>query len=109
MPSPSELIALRDMLRRAGIDVAHYAPGRLRLRVARIKADAPFADRLQSRLAAVPGVLGLTLRPLTGSVLIEFAPDALAAAPARAALIEALTALFPGLDGARLSRWLADL
>lgn len=109
MPSPSELIALRDMLRSAGIDVAHYAPGRLRLRVARIKVDAPFAGRLQNRLAAVPGVLMLTLRPLTGSVLIEFSPDALAAAPAREALIEALTALFPGLDGVRLGRWLADV
>lgn len=109
MPSPSELIALRDMLRRSGIDVAHYAPGRLRLRVARIKADAAFAHRLHSRLAAVPGVLALTLRPLTGSVLIEFAPDAVAAAPAREALIDALTALFPGLDGARLARWLADV
>lgn len=108
MPSPSELVALRDTLRRAGIEVAHYAPGRLRLRVARIKVDAPFASQLRSRLAAVPGVLGVTLRPLTGSVLIEFAPDALAAAGAREALIEALTALFPGLDGERLGRWLAD-
>lgn len=100
---------MRNMLRRTGIDVAHFAPGRLRLRVARIKVDAPFAARLQGLLAAVPGVLALTLRPLTGSVLIEFSPDALAAAPAREALIEALTALFPGLDGARLGRWLAEV
>ncbi|MDD3652488.1 HMA2 domain-containing protein [Immundisolibacter sp.] len=109
MPSTAELIAVRELLRRAGIDIAHYAPGRLRLRVARIKTDASFATRLKDRLAGVPGVLHLELRPLTGSVLIEFTADALNAAPAREALIDALTALFPGLDGARLDRFLATL
>lgn len=109
MPSTRELTAARDMLRRAGIDLAHYAPGRLRLRVARIKADAPFAARLQGRLAAVPGVRKLELRPLTGSVLIEFAADTLAQAPARTLLLDALTALFPGIDGQLLGRLLAEL
>lgn len=57
--------------------------------MARIKADAPFAARLQGRLAAVPGVRKLELRPLTGSVLIEFAADTLAQAPARTLLLDA--------------------
>ncbi|GMU45777.1 MAG: hypothetical protein AMXMBFR26_05590 [Porticoccaceae bacterium] len=109
MPSTRELAAARGLLRRAGIDLAHFAPGRLRLRVARIKTDAPFAARLQDRLAAVPGVRKLELRPLTGSVLIEFAADTLAQAPARTMLLDTLTTLFPGVDGELLGRLLAEL
>jgi hypothetical protein len=109
MPSASELMAVRDLLRRAGIDIAHYAPGRLRLRVARIKVDASFAAGLHDRLAAVPGVHTVEVRALTGSVLIEFSADALHAAPTRTALLDALTALFPGLDGSRLGNFLATV
>lgn len=109
MPSASELMAVRDLLHRAGIDIAHYAPGRLRLRVARLKADAPLAARLHERLAAVPGVRKVETRPLTGSVLIEFSANALHAASTRTALIDALTGLFPGLDGRRLGDFLATV
>lgn len=109
MSSTRELAATRDLLRRAGIDLAHYACGRLRLRVARTRTDAQFAARLQDRLAAVPGVRNLELRPLTGSVLIEFAADTLAQAPTRTMVLDALTALFPGIDGQLLDRLLAEL
>jgi len=107
MPSAEQLRAARDLLRRAGIDIAHYAPGRVRLRVARVKTDAAFAARLERGLVAVPGVRSVRLRPLTGSVLIEFTPGVLGAAPTRAALLDSLAALFPQLDGQRLGRLLA--
>ncbi len=106
MPSPSELPALREMLRHAGIDVAHYSPGRLRLRVGRIKTDASFAAELQHRLGAVPGVREVALRPLTASVLIEFSVDALTSEPARRSLLDVLIGLFPNLDEASLVRLL---
>lgn len=106
--SSKELPALREMLRRAGIEVAHYSPGRLRLRVRRIKVDAPFAAELQRRLGAMPGIRQLRLRPLTGSVLLEFSADILTDAATGEALLDALADLFPELDKALLARLLAE-
>lgn len=108
MVSSSQLPALREMLRRAGIEVAHYSPGRLRLRVRRVKADAPFAAELQHRLGAMPGIRQLRLRPLTGSVLLEFSADVLTGAAARKGLLDTLADLFPEIDKALLAQLLAE-
>lgn len=63
---------LTEILKKEGISIHSAAPGRLRLRVDRVKGDPALADSINRRLADVPGILEVEARPLTGSVLIGY-------------------------------------
>jgi len=92
-PSPSDAPALpahcspQDLYRSTGRiklqrfgtslttwDVVHHQPGRVRLRHQMIRGDAAFACRIRDVVENLPGVLGCSVWPVTGSVVIRFDP-----------------------------------
>ncbi len=80
-----------------GVQVVHAMPGRVRLRVSKVRDNPAFARQAQDRLARVPGIKQVEVKPLTGSVLIFYDAAALLAAGATAALTDGFSALFPEL------------
>jgi cation transport ATPase len=56
-------------------DVVHLRPGRIRLRHQIIRGNAAFASRLRDIVENLSGVLGCSVWPVTGSLLIRFDPD----------------------------------
>lgn len=54
----------------------HHVPGRLRVRVPRIKGSMAEARALESSLSAIKGVSGVESRELTGSIVICYDPQA---------------------------------
>ncbi len=67
-------------------DTLHHLPGRLRLRLAALRRNPDLAARLRSSLAALPGLAGVDVNPLTGSVLVHYDPAAGSLAGLAAAL-----------------------
>lgn len=51
--------------------IAHHLPTRTRFRIPGLRKDPSGCERVADRLAAVPGVHEIKVRPYTGSVLIE--------------------------------------
>ena len=53
--------------------VVSYSSGRVRLRFKELK-NPRVAELASTRIRAVPGITGVEIKPLTGSLLIEFYP-----------------------------------
>jgi hypothetical protein len=51
--------------------IVSYSPGRIRLRFKELK-DNKTADLVSRRLAETPGITRVEVKPVTGSLLIEF-------------------------------------
>jgi hypothetical protein len=54
------------------VQVVHAIPGRIRLRIARIRNDPALAADVEGRLARIEGVRQVEANPVTGSVLVVF-------------------------------------
>ena len=78
-----------------GIQVVHTMPGRVRLRVDKVKGNQAFAQKAQDKLGRVPGIKKVETRPLTGSVLVYYDAAALVAEGTLAALTDGFSELFP--------------
>ncbi len=78
-----------------GIHVVHTMPGRVRLRVDKVKGNPAFAQKAQDKLGRVPGIKKVEARPLTGSVLVYYDAAALLAEGTLAALTDGFSELFP--------------
>lgn len=89
------------------IRIVHAIPGRVRLKVAKLRETPPLAEVIQERLGAVRGIRGVEATPLTGSVLVLFDPQVITAPESLMALSETLTDLFPGLDLTQLADFLS--
>jgi hypothetical protein len=90
-----------------GIKVSSFVPGRLRLRVERVKRDKAFARTVEERLGAIDGIRKVEINGLTGSVLVSYEPGKLAQPASMDALTAAAKELFPTFDSSLLERWLA--
>lgn len=86
--------------------VVDFIPGRVRLKVRRIQGAPAFAQEVQAALAGVPGVHGIDISTVTGSVLVTYDPEAIARPEAAERLSEVLRALFPALDVPMVLAWL---
>jgi hypothetical protein len=64
-------------IEQAPATLAHYMPGRVRIRVNSPYRNQLFVDQIQELLKPVPGFLRLEARLLTGSVIIHYDPDRL--------------------------------
>ena len=91
------------MLSFNGIKVVSYLPGRVRLRIDKIKDEAGFAERLQGGLKDIPGIKKLELKPSTSSVLVVYDKKRLKQPDAAGQLVEQMHKLFPDLGVQRLS------
>jgi hypothetical protein len=91
------------------IAVVHTIPGRLRLRVEKVKGDPAFARKVQNTLSRVPGIKQVEAKPLTGSVLIQYELDKILTEEAAMALTDRLSQLFPEIDPGGLVQGIESL
>jgi hypothetical protein len=92
-----------------GVHVAHAMPGRVRLKVDKVKGNPAFARKAQEKLSRMPGVKGVEVKPLTGSVLIYYDAAALLAEGTLAAFTGGFAELFPELGAAATTMGLESL
>jgi hypothetical protein len=90
------------------IKIVHAIPGRIRLKVAGLKANPSLGLAIQTRLRAVPGIKTVETNLLIGSVLVCFDPETLMAPATLLTLSETLTDLFPELDQTRLAEFMSQ-
>jgi hypothetical protein len=90
------------------IRIVHAIPGRVRLKVAELKANPDLGTVIQTRLKSVPGIEVVETQPLTGSVLVLFDSQAIVAPASLLTLSETLTDLFPDLDQTKLAEFLTQ-
>jgi hypothetical protein len=82
-----------------GIRVLHRLKGRIRLHIRRLKWNQGLAEKMQRGLAGVQGIAEVEASPATGSLLVVFDPQTLAAPGSRRDFAATLEGFFPGLDG----------
>jgi copper chaperone CopZ len=92
-----------------GIHVVHYMPGRVRLRVDKVKGNPAFAQKAQKKLSQVPGIKKVEAQPRTGSVLVHYDAAALLAEGTLAALTDGFSVLFPEIGAGALTMGLDSL
>lgn len=87
-----------------GVDIVHFIPGRVRLKVQQARGNAVLAQSIEAKLGAVPGIGRVEVHAVTGSVLISYDTTALRTSAGQ--LVAVLGELFPGADTGRLWGWL---
>jgi hypothetical protein len=59
------------------VQIVHAIPGRIRVKIAKLKDHPALADELQQRLAGIPVVQAAMVNARTGSVLVTYDPHLL--------------------------------
>ena len=62
----------------SGIQIVHYLPGRVRVKLPRLKGNASLAGEVERTLVALQGVSHIETSTTTGSVLVLYEPRLLA-------------------------------
>jgi hypothetical protein len=94
-----------EEMERGGLQVVHAIPGRIRVKMARLKENPTLVREVQERLSAVQGIQRVEANPITGSVLILYERTAFASLPSLLSLVACLSPLFPDLDFSELEDW----
>jgi hypothetical protein len=89
----------------AGIKVVHTMPGRVRVKISRLKDNPAFAREIQERLLGIPGIQRVEVSLLTGSVLVLYDADEMDPFDSLISLGGTLTSLFPELNLDDLQAW----
>ena len=92
-----------------GVQVVHAMPGRVRLKVDKVRGNPAFAQKVQDKLGRVPGVKQVEATPQTGSLLIYYDAAALMAEGALAALTDGFSELFPEMGAVATNLGLESL
>jgi hypothetical protein len=92
-----------------GVHVVHAMPGRVRLKVDKVRGNPAFAKQAQDKLGRVPGIKRVEAKPSTGSVLIYYDAAALLAEGALAALTDGFSELFPEIGATATNLGLESL
>ena len=92
-----------------GLKVVHALPGRVRLKVAKVKGNPALARRAEKKLAKVPGIKQVEAKSDTGSLLIHYDMEDLFSMASMEILSETLGELFPEIEVVTLAAWLASL
>ena len=92
-----------------GLKVVHALPGRVRLKVARVKGNPALARQAQEKLAQVPGIKRVEAKADTGSLLIHYDLDDLFSTASLEMLSATLGELFPEIEIATLMAGLMSL
>jgi len=92
-----------------GLKVVHALPGRVRLRVDKVKGNPALARQAQKKLAKVPGIRQVEAQPGTGSLLIHYDMDQLCSMASLEILSLTLGELFPEIEVLTLTAWLVSL
>ncbi len=78
-----------------GLKIVHALPGRVRLRIGKVKGNPTLARRAENQLAKVPGIKQVETATTTGSLLIHYNLEELCAETSLVTLEETLRELFP--------------
>jgi hypothetical protein len=89
-----------------GIKVVSYFPGRVRLRIEKLKHNPAFAEQIQNSLAGLDGIKKLEVKQETGSVLVAYDKKRIKQPENSQALIATLNELFPELNSDKLKKLL---
>jgi hypothetical protein len=92
-----------------GLKVVHALPGRVRLRVARVKGNPALARQAQEKLAKVPGIKQVEAKAGTGSLLIHYDLEDLFSTASLDLFSATLGELFPEIEIASLMAGLMSL
>jgi len=92
-----------------GLKIVHALPGRVRLRVAKVKGNPAMARRAQEKLAKVPGIKQVEAKADTGSLLILYDLADLFSEESLDTLSVTLEELFPEIEVATLMAGLMSL
>ena len=92
-----------------GLKVVHALPGRVRLKVAKVKGNPALARQAQEKLAKVPGIKQVEAKPGTGSLLIHYNEEQLFSLASMEILSATLGELFPEIEVLTMAAWLASL
>lgn len=90
------------------VEVVHFIPGRVRLRIKDLKTMPALAEQVRSAFAGVPGIRCVDIKALTGSVVVEYDAGAIRCAESLDALSKALSTLFPASDVPKLLAWIVS-
>jgi copper chaperone CopZ len=82
----------------AGIEVASFFPGRVKLKVEEVSGDAEFAGQLEDELAEVPGIKHVAADAKKGTVLIKYEKKKITQPESIDMLADILRRLFPHVD-----------
>jgi hypothetical protein len=88
------------------VQVVHFLPGRVRLKVPAAKGNVAYIAQVRERFLQVPGVRSLDANPITGSVLILYDTRRIVGEDAARALAAAIRTHFPSLDARAVLKWL---
>jgi hypothetical protein len=92
----------------AGIKVVHAIPGRIRVKVPRLKENPALAREVQERLSAVQAVQRAEVNPITGSVLVLYDRTAIESLDSLLSLAEWFSPLFPDFELGEIEGWLGS-
>jgi hypothetical protein len=92
-----------------GLKVVHALPGRVRLKVPKVKGNQTLARQAEKKLAQVPGIKQVEAKANTGSLLLHYDVEALCAEASMGILAETLGELFPEIEVVSLIAGLACL
>ena len=63
--------------RSAGLELAHFIPGRIRVRSPQVKGNPLFAEEARQKLLTIEGMQDVTCSVRTGSVILRYDPQVL--------------------------------
>jgi Heavy metal associated domain 2 len=92
----------------AGIKVVHAMPGRVRIKISRLKGKVVAAREIQDRLSEVRGVQRVEANSVTGSVLVLYDPEQMDPLDSLISIGSTFAPLFPGLNMSELQALLTS-
>jgi Heavy metal associated domain 2 len=90
----------------AGIKVVHAMPGRVRIKISRLKGDPAFGREIQERLSDARGIQRVEVNSVTGSVLVLYHAEEMDSFEALISLAGSFAPLLPELNMGELQAWL---
>jgi Heavy metal associated domain 2 len=88
------------------VEIVHLVPGRVRLKSKQLRELPRLAQQLRGAFQAIPGMQSVEVNMATGSVLILYDRQAIAADGSLERLAGVLDGLFPKLDREAVLQWL---
>lgn len=91
-----------------GFEVVHAIPGRVRLKIARVKHNPALAVEIRKRFSAIQGILQVDANPVTSSVLLIYDPKDIVSLDSLGSFLKTFTCLFPEVNLEHIKAWLTS-
>jgi hypothetical protein len=88
-----------------GIKVVHTMPGRIRVKISRLKDNPALGREIQERLSGVQGIQEVMVNPVTASVLVLYDATEMDSFDSLISLAGTFAPLFPELNMSELQAW----